>query len=123
MYFHALFAVAVFVCFIICWTPYHVHRLLYVMAKKFDFWTTQMQDVQKVLHLLSGIEKDVVFKHNMLFFYSIAFNIVESTFFFTLFQDVVISLILQSTHFCIVFYQSNFEVGYTIGFSRKSVPS
>ena len=49
------FIVAIFVCFIVCWTPYHVHRILFVVAKTLDFKGTKARDIQEILHLLSGI--------------------------------------------------------------------
>ena len=47
--------VAIFVCFIVCWTPYHVHRILFVVAKALDFRGIKARDIQEILHLLSGI--------------------------------------------------------------------
>ena len=49
------FLVAIFVCFIVCWTPYHVHRILFVVAKTLNFKGTKARDIQEILHLLSGI--------------------------------------------------------------------
>ena len=45
---------AVLVCFLICWTPYHVQRNMFVFVTKTEAWNRNLVDVQDTLHLVAG---------------------------------------------------------------------
>ena len=50
-----LFAVAVFACFLILWTPHHVQRIIYIVITKLEIsWTRNLIDIQETMHLIAG---------------------------------------------------------------------
>ena len=54
--FHAFFcfSVAVIACFLICWTPYHVQRMMFVVLTRTDTWSSHLMKIQEILHIVSG---------------------------------------------------------------------
>ena len=48
------FSVAVIICFLICWTPYHVQRIMFVVVTKKDLWNERILDIQDTLHTIAG---------------------------------------------------------------------
>ena len=46
--------VAVIVCFLICWTPYHVQRIMFVIVTKKDLWNKDILNIQDSLHMVAG---------------------------------------------------------------------
>ena len=48
------FSVAVIACFLICWTPFHVSRMMFVIATKTEKWNRALKEIQTVLHYVSG---------------------------------------------------------------------
>jgi hypothetical protein len=50
-----IFLVAVIVCFLACWTPYHVQRMMFVFVTKADTWSPTLFEAQETLHVLSGM--------------------------------------------------------------------
>ena len=51
----SFFPVAVLICFLVCWTPYHVQRLLFAIVTKTGAWNSRLFDIQETLHLISGM--------------------------------------------------------------------
>ena len=49
-----IYAVAVIFCFLICWTPYHIQRMLYVFVAKTNYQNPKIVQIQEALHLASG---------------------------------------------------------------------
>ena len=48
--------VAVFVCFLIFWTPHHVHRIMYIIiTKSKSSWTEGLANIQETIHLIAGM--------------------------------------------------------------------
>jgi len=45
---------AVIVCFLICWTPYHVQRIMFVVVTKKDLWNKRILDIQDTLHMIAA---------------------------------------------------------------------
>ena len=41
-------------CFLICWTPFHVSRMMFVIATKTEKWNKALKEIQTVLHYVSG---------------------------------------------------------------------
>ena len=48
------FSVAVIACFLICWTPYHVQRMMFVVLTRTDTWSSHLMKIQETLHIVSG---------------------------------------------------------------------
>ena len=48
------FSVAVIACFLICWTPYHVQRMMFVILTRTDSWSSHLMKIQETLHIVSG---------------------------------------------------------------------
>ena len=51
---YIFFSVAVIICFLICWTPYHVQRIMFVIVTKKDLWNERILDIQDTLHTIAG---------------------------------------------------------------------
>lgn len=45
---------AVIICFLVCWTPYHVQRIMFVFVTKTESWTPKLFETAEILHLISG---------------------------------------------------------------------
>ena len=47
---------AVIACFLICWTPYHVQRMMFVILTRTNSWKSHpnLLKIQETLHLVSG---------------------------------------------------------------------
>ena len=52
-----LFLVAVFICFLIFWTPHHIQRIMSLIVTKLGTWTTNLREIQETLHLVAGTLK------------------------------------------------------------------
>ena len=48
------FSVSVFVCFIVCWTPYHIYRWVLIISEKYFPNATEARNFFEALHVLSG---------------------------------------------------------------------
>ena len=49
------FTVAVITCFLVCWTPYHAMRIMYVVTSITKTRTPELVETEETLHLLSGL--------------------------------------------------------------------
>ena len=49
-----LFSVAVIVCFLICWTPYHALRIMFVITSKMGLRSQKLLEMEDTLYLISG---------------------------------------------------------------------
>ena len=50
---YIIISVAVIVCFLVCWTPYHIERIVFVIANTRSKWKT-FHDLHETLHVISG---------------------------------------------------------------------
>ena len=50
---YIIISVAVIVCFLVCWTPYHIERIVFVIANTRRKWKT-FHDLHETLHVISG---------------------------------------------------------------------
>ena len=53
-YFYFQFPVAVFICFLIFWTPHHIQRIMSLIVTKLGSWTIKLKETQEILHLIAG---------------------------------------------------------------------
>ena len=49
-----IFSVAVIMLFLICWTPYHAQRIMFVVVTKTESWTKEIQRITEIIHAVSG---------------------------------------------------------------------
>ena len=54
IYFYTTILVAVFVCFLICWTPHHVARIRFLIITKTQSWDEQSTSTQEIIHMIAG---------------------------------------------------------------------
>ena len=54
IYFYTTILVAVFVCFLICWTPHHVARIRFLVITKTKSWDEQTTSTQEMIHMIAG---------------------------------------------------------------------
>ena len=47
----------VFVIFLLCWTPHHVDRIMYIIITMTSSWTDATANAQEWVHLIAGTEK------------------------------------------------------------------
>ena len=47
-------SVSVFVCFIVCWTPYHLFRWVRIISEKYFPNAMEVRNSFEALHVLSG---------------------------------------------------------------------
>ena len=62
---YRLFSVAVIFCFLICWTPYHLQRIAFVIVNSkhwFKVDSTHIDKFQENVHILAGKLKLVIIK-------------------------------------------------------------
>ena len=52
-FFHV--SVAVIICFLICWTPYHALRIMFVITSKMGLRSQKLLEMEDTLYLISGI--------------------------------------------------------------------
>ena len=48
------FLVAVITCFLLCWTPYHVQRIMFIILTRTESWSPHLMRIQETLHIVSG---------------------------------------------------------------------
>ena len=53
--YYICFSVAVIACFLICWTPYHVLRMMTVILTLTDGWSSNLRTIRETLYIVSGI--------------------------------------------------------------------
>ena len=63
------FAVAVFVCFLICWTPHHVNRIMVIIVTKTKSWTKGITNIQETIHLIAGKMLHPKYIHKYVYYY------------------------------------------------------
>ena len=47
----------VFVIFLLCWTPHHVDRIMYIIITMTSSWSGATANAQEWVHLIAGTEK------------------------------------------------------------------
>ena len=47
----------VFVIFLLCWTPHHVDRIMYIIITMTSSWSGATANAQEWVHLIAGAEK------------------------------------------------------------------
>ena len=53
-YVHSTYLVAVVVCFLICWGPYHIQRLSYIFFSMTSSWNSNILSFYQRAHFISG---------------------------------------------------------------------
>ena len=48
-------SVAVIACFLVCWTPYHVQRIIFLFTTLTESWSKRIASIQGTLHVVSGM--------------------------------------------------------------------
>ena len=49
-----MLSVAVFICFLICWTPHHVARIRFLIITKSQSWDEKSTSIQETIHIVAG---------------------------------------------------------------------
>ena len=108
--------VAVIVCFLLCWTPYHALRIMFVITSKNGLRNQKLLEMEETLHLISG--NFFAFSFASTFWYpfiSIISSSIENTMYqFHEIQVAATTLVPPSIHFSTACFRNDFEMDSVI---------